>query len=159
MTVSTQPVRRGSPTQRETIRLLCKSIVNRLENQKSITFPPRLRQVVQDELFGLIGPSILTEEDLRNRALERMGARAEALEGSEFAESDQYKAAKAVVRRSFGDDELNGLFFQKPVKVVAFAIVEYLMRSSHIEDVYETDEDMERQIVEIIKKFDPTALH
>jgi hypothetical protein len=159
MTTSTQSTRRGGSTQRETVRLLCKSIVNRLENQKSISFPPRLRQIVQDELYALIGPYILTEEDLRNRALERIGAKAEQLDGSDYTESDQYKAAKAVIRKSFGDDELNGLYFQKPLKMVAISVVEYLMRSSHIEDVFETDEDMERMIVEIVKKFDSTALH
>ena len=54
-------------TKRETVRILCKSIVTRLENRKAIQFPPRLRQVVQDEVFGMIGPSIYTDEDLRER--------------------------------------------------------------------------------------------
>src|SRR3954471_5223953 len=134
-------------TQRETVKLLCKSIINRLENQKSIAFPPRLRQIVQDEVFGLIGPYILTEEDLRDRALAKMGAKAEVLQDSQFAESDQYKAAKAIVRSTFGDDELNGFYFQKPLKTVARTIAEYFMRSSHIDDVYESDEELERQIV------------
>src|SRR4051812_47488865 len=101
-------------THRETLRLLCKSIINRLENNKSISFPPRLRQVVQDEIYGLIGPFILTDEDLRERTLARVGAKAEMLQNSEFTESEQYRAAKAVVRNTFGHDELNGFYFQKP---------------------------------------------
>jgi hypothetical protein len=63
-------------TQKETVRLLCKSILTRLENNKAISFPPRLRQVVQDEVFGLVKPFILTEEDLRERTLAKMGAKA-----------------------------------------------------------------------------------
>jgi hypothetical protein len=146
-------------TQRETVRLLCKSIINRLENNKAISFPPRLRQIVQDELFGLIGPYVWTEEDLRLKTLARMGAKAELLQDSNFTESDQYRAAKAVIRQTFGDDELNGFFFQKPLKTVAEVIVQYMMRSSHIDDVYETDEDLEKMIVDVVQKFNPDELH
>jgi hypothetical protein len=146
-------------TSRETVRLLCKSIVTRLENQKSISFPPRLRQIVQDEICGLVGPYIMTEEDLRDKTLAKMGAKADVLQDSNFSQSDQYKAAKAVIRGTFGDDELNGFYFQRPLKTVARVIAEYLMRSSHIDDVYETDEDLERQIVEVVQKFDVNSLH
>ena len=146
-------------TQKDTVRLLCKSIITRLENQKAITFPARLRQIVQDEVFSLVGPYILTDEDLRERTLAKMGAKAEALQGNQFAETDQYRAAKAVVRGTFGDDELNGFYFQKPLKTVANTIAQYLMRSSHIDDVYETDEDLEKQIVEVVQKFNPAELH
>jgi hypothetical protein len=146
-------------TQKETLRLLCKSIVSNLENRKSISFPARLRQIVQDEVHGLIGPFILTDEDLRERVLAKMGAKADMLQDTTFTESEQFRAAKSVVRNSFGSDELNGFYFQKPPKMVANTIVQYMMRSSHIDDVYETDEDLELQIVEIVKKFNPKDLH
>lgn len=146
-------------TQKETVRLLCKSIITRLENQKSISFPPRLRQIVADEVFGLVGPYIMSDEDLKEKALAKMGASAEALADSAFTESEQFRSAKAIVRKSFGDDELNGFFFLKPLKTVAVTIREYMMRSSHIDDVYETDEDLERQIVEVVRKFDPANAH
>ena len=146
-------------TQRETVRLLCKSIITRLENRKAVSFPPRLRQIVQDEIFGLVGPYILTEQDLRERTVAKIGASAEALADTKFTDSEQYKAAKAVIRGTFGDDEMNGFYFQKSLKIVAKTITDYLMRSSHIDDVYETDDDLEQQIVETIKTFDPNNLH
>ncbi len=146
-------------TQKETLRLLCKSIITRLENRKSISFPSRLRQIVQDEVYGMIAPFVLTDEDLRERVLLKMGAKADMLQDTTFTESEQYRAAKAVVRSSFGIDELNGFYFQKPPKIIANTIVQYLMRSSHIDDVYETDDDLEHQIVDIVKKFNPADLH
>ncbi len=146
-------------TQKETVRLLCRSIITRLENKKSISFPARLRQVVQDEVFGLVGPFILTDEDLKDRTLAKVGAKAEMLQDSAFTDSEQFRAAKAVVRSSFGHDVLNGFYFQKSPKVVAQTIVQYLMRSSHIDDVYETDEDLEHQIVETVQHFNPAELH
>lgn len=146
-------------TQRETVRLLCKSLVTRLENNKAIAFPPRLRQIVQDEVFDLVGPYILTEQDIRERALKQMGIRADVLGDTGSAESEQYKAAKAVVKGQIGDDELNGFFFQKPIKNIAQTVSAYLMRSSHIDEVFDSDEDLEREIVHTIQKFDPKNVH
>ncbi|MGK5082358.1 hypothetical protein WDW37_03555 [Bdellovibrionota bacterium FG-1] len=146
-------------TKKETVRLLVKSIVTRLENNKSIAFPVRLRQVVQDEIHGLVGPFILTDEDLRERTLAKIGARADILAEASFTDSDQYKAAKAVIRGTFGDDVLNGFYFQKSLKFIAETLVKYFMRSSHIDDVYETDEDLEHQIVEIVQKFKAEDAH
>jgi hypothetical protein len=146
-------------TKKDSVRLLVKSIVTRLENNKSIAFPVRLRQIIQDEIQGLVGPYILTEEDLRERTHARMGSKADILAETNFAESDQYKAAKAVVRGTFGDDELNGFYFQKSLKTVARTIAEYFMRVSHIDDVYETDEELERQIVETVQKFNLNDQH
>jgi hypothetical protein len=60
---------------------------------------------------------------------------------------------------TFGTDELNGFYFQKSPKIVAGTIVEYLMRSSHIDDVFETDEDLEHQIVDIVKRFKLAEVH
>ena len=119
-------------TRKDTVRLLVKSIVTRLENNKSIAFPVRLRQIVQDEIQGLIGPYILTDEDLREKTLARIGSKAEALADTQAAESDQYKAAKAVIRSGFGDDELNGFYFQKPLKTVAETIAKYFMRKRNL---------------------------
>ena len=146
-------------TKRETVKLLCKSIITRLENKETIQFPPRLRQVVADEVFGLVGPSIITEEEIREKTLARMGARGEALAETGLAESDQYKTAKKMVREQLGDDEMNGFFFQKSVKAIAQIISAYLMRSSHIDDVFEEDAELERQIVETIQKFDAAQAH
>src|SRR6202012_1365165 len=106
-------------TQKETVRLLCKSIVTRLENNKSISFPPRLRQIVQDEVFGLVGPYILSDEDIKDKVIARMGAKAEAIHDAGFSDSDAFKAAKAIVKGQVGEHELNGFYFQKPMKEIA----------------------------------------
>jgi hypothetical protein len=146
-------------TTRETVKLLIKSILTRLENQKSIQYPPRLRQIVADEVVGLIGPYVMTDQDIREKAIVKLGQSVEALANSQFTETEQFRAAKAVVRGQMGDDELNGFFFQRPMKHVAKSIAEYLMRSSHIDDVFETDEDLEQMIVDVIKRFDANQLH
>lgn len=147
------------PTKKEHVKILCKTIVTKLENQKSISFPPRLRHIVFEEVHQLIGPYIMSEEDLRERSLQKVGAKVEAIEDAQFSESDAYKAAKAIVKNSFGDDVLNGFYFLKPLKQVSLMIVGYLMRSPSIDEVYETDEDLEKMIVEWTKGFNPQNLN
>lgn len=146
-------------TTQETVHLLCKSILTRLENRKAISFSVEKRQTIQNELYALIGPFIYTEEDLRNQTLDKLGANASILEDSNFSESDQYKSAKSVVRSSFGDDVLNGFYYQKPIRVLAQLIRNYLMESSLIEEVFESDADLDKMIVETIQKFNPELLH
>lgn len=146
-------------TRKENVKVLCKSIVTRLENNKSIAFPPRLRQVVQDEVYGLISPYIMTDEDLREKALVKMGASAEKLAESNFTETEAFKTVKKMIREGFGDDELNGFYFLKPLKTISGTIASYLMRSHSIDEVYETDEDLEKMIVEIVKTFNPENAH
>jgi hypothetical protein len=142
-------------TQKKTLQLLCGSIITRLENKKSITLSSRLRQVVRDEVFALISPIVLTDEDLRERALSQVETQAAALEDAELGEASPYRSAKSMVRGILGAEELNGFYFQRPPKLVAQAIVDYLMRSSHIDDVYETDEELEQQILQIVREFVP----
>ena len=146
-------------TRKENVLVLCKSIVTKLENNKSIAFPPRLRNVVADEVFGLISPYIMTDEDMKEKAIAKLGANADKVAEANFTESEAFKAARKMVRESFGDDELNGFYFLKPLKTVSGMIVSYLMRSASIDEVYETDEDLVKMIVEIVKLFNPENAH
>jgi hypothetical protein len=118
-----------------------------------------LRQIVAEDVIGLVGPYIMTDEDVRTKALEKMGASKESLSESMMTETDQFKTAKAMVRATFGDDELNGLYFQKPLKTVAEMISKYFMRSSNIDEVYEEDAVLERKIVEMVQHFKESDMH
>jgi len=146
-------------TRKENVLVLCKSIVTKLENSKSIAFPPRLRNVVAEEVFGLVSPYIMTDEDMKEKAIAKLGANADKVAEANFTESEGFKAAKKMVRESFGDDELNGFYFIKPLKTVSGMIVSYLMRSASIDEVYETDEDLVKMIVDIVKSFNPANAH
>ena len=146
-------------TNEENVRSLVKSIITRLENQKAISMRPVDREKLRQEVYQLVQLSVKTDQDLHEKTLAALGAKAEELSNSEFTESSQYRAAKAIVRKSFGDDTLNGFYFTENIKQIAIHIREFLMNSDLIEDVYETDHDLEQMIVEIIKKFNPAAAH
>ena len=67
-------------TTRKTVELLCKSLISRLEIQKAVIFKSELRQVIQEEVYNLLGPHILTEEDLKQRTFEMIGTKGEEIE-------------------------------------------------------------------------------
>lgn len=146
-------------TNRDTVKALCKTLVTRLENQRMILFAPRLRNQIQDEVYKMLGPSILTEQDLRERIVTKLQANAEQLSDSNFTESDQYKTARSVIKASFGDLEINGLYYQKTLKDIGSMITHYVMQSHLVDDVFESDENIERSVVDILRKFDPANLH
>lgn len=146
-------------TTRDTVKLLCKSIVNRLENGNAIELEAENRSQVESELVKIVGPHILTEQDLRERTLESLGARADDLVDSSFTETEQFRTARRVVRSQFGDDELNGLYFQRNIKTIAELAVKFFMDSPHIDEVFHSDDDLVKAIVQIVRKFRPAELH
>lgn len=146
-------------TTRDTVKALCKTLVTRLENQKIILFAPRLRNQIQDEVYKMLAPSILTDQDLRERTVSKLQASAEQLSDTGFTESEQYKTARGMVKHSFGDLEINGLYYQRTLKDLAGLITHYVMQSHLVDDVFESDEAIERAVVEMMRKFDPANLH
>lgn len=146
-------------TQKEARRILCQKMMARLETQKSVQLPARLRQVVQEELGHLLAPSILTDQDLKEKVLTKLGVKAEVLDDLQFREGEAYRAAHAAVYHQLGQNPLNGFYFQKSPREVVQTVVQYLMRSPHIDDVYETDEELEKQLLDVIQKFDVSQAH
>lgn len=147
------------PSNRETLKALCKSVVTKLENHKAITFPPRLRQIVADEVYALIGPYVWTDQDVRDKALQKIGTSRESLDENELNENTAFVTAKKLILEQFGQSALASFYFQKPVREVVLMIVGYLMRSASIDEVYETDEDLEKMILEWIRSFNPKNVH
>ncbi len=140
-------------TNSESVKNLAKSILTRLENQKSILINPVARDQLRTELYSIIQPAVVTEQDLHEQTLSRIGSSGEQLEGTDITESAQYRAAKSVVRKEMGDDQLNGFYFKKNLKQIAIDIRKHLMSAAQVEEVYETDDDLEQMIVEVIKRF------
>ncbi len=146
-------------TNRNTVKLLCNSIITRLENRKAIELTASVRDTVRDALYDLLGQHIMTDEDLRNQTLEKIGAASNQLIDSEITESSQYRTARSLVRKSFGDDELNGLYFKKTLKELAEMAVGFMMSSTQIDEVFESDDELGKMIVDIVKKFKAENVH
>lgn len=146
-------------TNRDTVKALLKFVLTRLENLKAITLLPEKRLSALAYFERAMELEILTEQDIHDRTVVRMGANAEALNESEFTETDKYRTARALIRKELGENELNGLYFQKNLKTVSQEITGLLMDCPDVEEVFESDAVIEKAIVEVLQKFDPKNQH
>lgn len=146
-------------TRKDTVRALCKMMMARLEQNKMVEFSPKLRQEIWDKLFDTIGPAILSDEDLREKAIQRIHGKVDALSETAATESDQFKTALKMVKEDLGENELHGLYYQKPIRSIAEDVTSFLMEAPQIDDVFETDEVIQKALVETIQRFNPKDLH
>jgi hypothetical protein len=146
-------------TRKEQVRALAKNVLLRLEQDGSIALNPLTRQTAFDQLYGQISQVIWTDEDIREKVIRQLGDKAGMLEGNDATESEQFRAAKAVLLARVSDHVIHGLYYQRSVKEVASFICVYLMKVKEVEEVFLSDEELEKTIVEFLKRFDPAHLH
>ena len=146
-------------TKKEHVKILAKNIVGRLEQDQAIVLNPRNRQAINDDLFTALSPLVLTDDEIRERILAEMGLKADTLIESGANESDQFKAAKSVIMNKVGENAVMGLYYQKSIKAIALQIAQFMMNHKFVEDVFPSDEELEKTIVDFLKRFNPQELH
>jgi hypothetical protein len=146
-------------TKKEHVKILAKNVVMRLEQDEAIAVNPRTRQMVYQDLFLKLEPLILTDEDIRAKVIAQLGLKAEELGETGYTENDHYRAAKSILMAKHGENAVAGLYYQIPVKTVAQQIGQFLMSHNQVEDVFSQDEDLEKAIVQFLKRFAPEQLH
>ncbi|MCM0607139.1 MAG: DUF507 family protein [Xanthomonadaceae bacterium] len=147
-------------TTKETVKLLFKSIITRLENKKLVLFMPQNRNAIVDEAYHVLAPFVLSEEDLREMAMSKVKSKSDALTDAGASEHQQYRTAKNMLREEpLTENELNGFYFQESLKAVSDRVSTFLMKSKNVEDVFGSDEEIGLAVVDIIKKFNPRDLH
>ncbi|NDG86314.1 MAG: DUF507 family protein [Proteobacteria bacterium] len=146
-------------TKKEHVKALAKAVVSRLEQDESIVLNPRNRQMVYQDLFLKLEPVVFTDEDIRERVISQLGLKSEELGETGYTENDQYRAAKSVLMAKHGENAVSGMYYQLPIKTVAQQIGLFLMGHQQVEDVFPSDDELERAIVQFLKKFAPDQLH
>jgi hypothetical protein len=146
-------------TKKEHVKALAKNVVTRLEQDEAIVLNPRTRQIVYQDLYLKLDAMILTDEQIRDKIIAQLGLKAEELGETGYTENDQYKAAKTVIMNKLGENAVLGLYYQRPVKMVAQEIGSFLMSHNQVEDVFSTDEELEKSVVDFLKRFNPAELH
>ncbi|MBI3558691.1 MAG: hypothetical protein HY074_20680, partial [Deltaproteobacteria bacterium] len=87
MNANTAPAS-GASTSHTSLRVLAKSILNKLENNKFIVFNPKERGELQEDLYRKLSKFILTEEDINTQVRAQVTANAGALSDQNIAETD-----------------------------------------------------------------------
>ena len=149
----------GRGTNFETIKLLAQSVIRRLESQKMIAILREQRNELCDDLAGFLAPHILTQEDMEKNVMDSIGEKNEMLDELRLSGGEAYRTLKQSWLTKYGENEVDGLYFQEPVKYTADRVINYLMKSKFIDEVFADDLVLERTIVGTIAGFRRSKLH
>jgi hypothetical protein len=149
----------GRGTNFETIKLLAQSVVRRLETQKMIAIVREQRAELSDDLAQYLSPFILTQEDMEKNVMGSIGEKNEVLDELRLSGGEAYRTLKQTWLSRYGENEVDGLYFQEPVKYTADRLIKYLMKSNFVDEVFADDLTLERAIVQTIGTFRRAKLH
>lgn len=149
----------GRGTNFETIRLLAQSVVRRLESQKMIAIIREQRNELCDDLAKFLASHVLTQEDMEKSVLDSIGEKNEMLDELRLSGGEAYRTLKQSWLSKYGENEVDGLYFQEPVKYTADRVIQYLMKSQFVDEVFADDLVLERTIVGTIGGFRRSKLH
>jgi len=146
-------------TNLETIKLLAQSVVRRLESQKMVAIIREQRSELCDELAAFLQPHILTQEDMEKSVMDSIGEKNEVLDELRLSGGEAYRTLKQSWLSKYGENEVDGLYFQEPVKYTAARVIEFLMKCKFIDEVFADDTTLERTIVATVAGFRRAKLH
>lgn len=149
----------GRGTNLETIKLLAQSVIRRLESQKMIAILREQRNELCDDLAAFLAPHIFTQEDMEKNVMDQIGEKNEMLDELRLSGGEAYRTLKQTWLSKYGENEVDGLYFQEPVKYTADRVINYLMKSKFIDEVFAEDLLLERTIVATIAGFRRAKLH
>lgn len=143
----------------ETIKLLAQSIVRRLEGQRMVAIIREQRNELVDDLASTLAPYILTQEDMEKNVLESIGEKNEVLDELRLSGGEAYRTLKQSWLSKYGENEVDGLYFQEPIRYTAGRVIQYLMKSRFVDEVFADDQALEKMIVSVIAGFRRSKLH
>ena len=149
----------GGRTNFESIKLLCQSVARRLESQKMIAIDRMKRNELADDMAQKMSAHILTQEDMEKSVLDSIGEKNEKLDELRLSGGEAYRTLRQSWLSRYGENEVDGLYFQQPIKYIADHMINYLMKSQFVEEVYADDASLERTIVSTIGSFRRSKLH
>jgi hypothetical protein len=149
----------GGRTNLETIKLLAQSVVRRLESQKMIAIIREKRAELADDMAAFLASHILTQEDMEKNVMDSIGEKNEQLDDLRLSGGEAYRTLKQSWLSKYGENEVDGLYFQEPIKYTADRVIAYLMKSKYVDEVFGEDEPLERMIVATIAGFRRAKLH
>lgn len=148
----------STTTNHTSLKTLAKSILNRLENKKIIVFNVKERGELQEDLFRKLSKFVLTEEDLNNQVRAQVATASEAISDQHILESDAFKSQKRALKARMGENELHGFYFQDTLRGICGRVCKFLFESPFVEDVFESDDVIQKLVMETIQSFDESKI-
>lgn len=145
-------------TTKNSLKNLGKSIINRLENKKHIEIDAKKRTDLYEMIFKLLSKHVLTEEDLTDRVRNEISSHSDAIADQNITETAAFQSRKKQLREQLGEHELHGFYFQDSMRTAVLKVCSFLLDSPLIEEVYETDDVLQKNILDTIQNFDESKM-
>ena len=137
----------------ETLKILGQSILRRLESQKMIAVFKEQRDQLVDTLAQYLQTIVRTQEDMESEVLGSIGEKNEELNELHLSGGEAYRALRQQWLSKHGEYEVDGLYFQEPIKYIAEKIIKFLFKTPEVEEIFSDDKSMEKTIVATIGGF------
>ena len=145
-------------TNEHSLRTLCNVLLTRLEKGNYILFNPRDRNQVREELYETMKGVMLTEDDLIEIARDAISGKAQDIADQNITETDAFKMKKKDIKADFSDNQVAGFYLTGSLREVAGKVGPFLFSCKYIEDVFESDEAIQRMVQESILNFDESKI-
>lgn len=149
----------GRGTNFETIRLLSQSVIRKLESSKMIAIDREKRNELTEDLAKKMSSVVMTQEDMENNVLGSIGEKNEELDDLRLSGGEAYRTLRQSWLSKYGENEVDGLYFQEPIKYTAGRVIDFLMKAEFVDEVFADDLSLERTIVHTIGNFRRAKLH
>ncbi|MBP9673892.1 MAG: DUF507 family protein [Bacteriovoracaceae bacterium] len=138
----------------ETLKSLSTYIVNHLTEDKFIIYPIEKRLDLVESLATELGVSFATDDDIRTQAIEEVQEKlGDSGISGDITETEVFNHARKEIIKGFNGEVIAGLYMVESLNQVAHRILEFLLTSDFIEDVFSTDEDIVAFLVTRIRQF------
>lgn len=139
-----------------TLIALATHTINHLKQDSMIEYSTDKRADLIDALATELGVSFSTDEDVRDQAIEEVEEKFGLEEVSEdITETEMFNHARKEIIKSFQGENLGGLYMVESLHNVSKRVMNFLLNSDLVEDVFSTDEDLIDFLVLNMKKFNP----
>lgn len=145
-------------TTSHSLKLLSKSILNRLENQKFIEFAPANRSKIQDALVHRLSPLVLSDEAISQQVRTQIQDRVGSLEDQNISETSAFQSQRKTLVQQYSDNKCAGFYLMKPLRDICSNVREFLFDNSLIEDVFESDEIIQKAVLDVFQNFDESKI-
>lgn len=117
------------------------------------------RNTLMDDLATSLKSQVLTQDDMETSVLGQIGSKSEELNDLHLSGGEAYRTVRQAWLSKHGEYEVDGLFFQQPIKYVAESIIQYLFKHESVEEVFAEDDRLLKTIVATIGGFRRSKLH
>jgi hypothetical protein len=145
-------------TTRYSLKVLAKSILGKLENRKAIEFNPKERSELLESFEKRLARLIITEEDLNEQVRGQVGKVSDALTDSNMTETEAFQSQKRALKSKLSDNMIQGFYLKAALRDVVADARKFLFDSSLVDDVFESDDVLDKMIRETIQTFDETKI-